>query len=176
MSVPHVRGIPQQVGEASAAKGAGTIPQAFALYMSLARDRLVPGRPWLQWRAKPKHHATHHVFDQNGNPAQFWNNGDESATQQRRKDSTRVGAPSSFDAKRGSRHKRGSRRPLSTGGKLDSKLSRSPHSVHRCINPTTVSIKGRSLLNVPQSKPSTFLAQSDENIVDDRDKSCCIVL
>ena len=35
----------------------------FALYMSLARYRLVPERPWLQWRAEPKHHATHHVFD-----------------------------------------------------------------------------------------------------------------
>ena len=52
----------------------------FALYMSLARDRLVPGRRWLQWRAKPKHHAMHHVFDQTANPAQFWNYGDESAT------------------------------------------------------------------------------------------------
>ena len=51
----------------------------FALYMSLARNRLVPGQPWLQWRPKPKHHATHHVFDQTGNPAQFWNYGDESA-------------------------------------------------------------------------------------------------
>ena len=79
MSVPHVRGIFQQVREASAAKGAGTLPQAFALYMSLARDRLLPGRPWLQWRAKPKHHATHRVLGQTGNPAQFWNFGDESA-------------------------------------------------------------------------------------------------
>ena len=50
----------------------------FALCMSLARDRSVPGRPWLQWRAKPKHYAMHHVFDQTGNPAQFLNCGDES--------------------------------------------------------------------------------------------------
>ena len=51
----------------------------FALHMSLPRDRLVPGQPWLQWRSKPKHHAMHHVSDQTGNPAQFWNYGDESA-------------------------------------------------------------------------------------------------
>ena len=47
--------------------------------MSLARDRQVPGRPSLQWRPKPKHHATHDIFDQTGNHAQFWNYGDESA-------------------------------------------------------------------------------------------------
>ena len=51
----------------------------FALYMSLARARLVPGQAWLRWRPKPKHHAMHHVLDQARNPAQFWNYGDESA-------------------------------------------------------------------------------------------------
>ena len=40
----------------------------FALYMSRARDRSVPRRPWLQWRSKPKHHAMHHVFDHTRNP------------------------------------------------------------------------------------------------------------
>ena len=66
-------------GEAIAAKGAGTIPQALrTLYMSLARVPLLPGQPWLQWRPKP-HHAMHHVFDQTGNPAQLWNYSDESA-------------------------------------------------------------------------------------------------
>ena len=55
------------------------------------------------------------------------------------------------------------------------KLSTEPldtHSVHHCVILTTVSIKGRSLLNLPQSNPSTILAESGEIVVDDRDKSC----
>ena len=52
------------------------------------------------------------------------------------------------------------------------RLSRSPHSVHRCVVPATVSITRKSPLNLPQSNPSTFLAQSSEIAVDDRDTSC----
>ena len=62
-----------------------------------------------------------------------------------RSDRALVGAPSCFDAKRVSRHHH----------PLNSQLSRSPHSVHRCVVLTTVSIKGR--LNLPQSNLSTFL-------------------
>ena len=38
--------------EVIAAKRAGTAQQALRT-LHVARDRLVPGRPWLQWRAKP---------------------------------------------------------------------------------------------------------------------------
>ena len=68
----------------------------------LRRYRLVPERPWLQWRPKPKHHATHHVFDQTGNFVRFCNYGDESAIGWASNVSDtvqRVGAPSCFDAK-----------------------------------------------------------------------------
>ena len=63
--------------------------QHFAFFVSLARDRVVPGQPW---RPKQKHHATHHVFDRTGHPPQFQNYGDESAigwAQQRRRDRAR---------------------------------------------------------------------------------------
>ena len=79
MSLPYVRGILQLVGEAIAAKTRELFRGHTSHSTSLARDRLVPGRPWLQWRTKPKHHAMHHMFDQTGDLAQFWKDGDECA-------------------------------------------------------------------------------------------------
>ena len=51
----------------------------FLLYESLARDRFVPGHPWLWWRLKPKHHMMFHALEQLCNPRAYWNYGDESS-------------------------------------------------------------------------------------------------
>ena len=72
MPLPRVRGILQVVGEAIAAKGAGTFPQVHRT------PHVACAGSTHSWTVGVDH-ATHHMFDQTGNPAQFWNYGDESA-------------------------------------------------------------------------------------------------
>ena len=60
---------------ASQAAAATHYRRHFLLYESLARDRFVPGHPWLWWRLKPKHHPMFHVLEQLGNPRAYWNYG-----------------------------------------------------------------------------------------------------
>ena len=64
---------------ASQAAAATHYRRHFLLYESLAKDKLVPGQPWLWWRLKPKHHMMFHVLEQLGNPRAYWNYGDESS-------------------------------------------------------------------------------------------------
>ena len=71
MSLPRVRGILQLLGEAIAAKGAGTVPQALSTLHVACAGSLS------SWTAVPAV-APEDVFDQTGNQAQFWNYGDES--------------------------------------------------------------------------------------------------